>query len=80
MKANNCIITSCKITSYPRPMPEGMFDKMPQVWVTLDDGSEYMLFEFYPDEIDFNESDFIGLTIDEAHHLKREKDMKYIQS
>jgi hypothetical protein len=61
-------------------MPKELFDKMPQIYVTTEDGNEQILFEFYPDEITFTEDEFIGLTIDEAKHLKFEKDKKYIQS
>ncbi len=80
MKDINPVIVKCNIGSYPRPMPEGMFDKMPTVKVWLGNGEEYDLFEFYSDEISFNEDEFIGLTLDEAKHLKFEKDLKYIQS
>ena len=73
-------IIKCEIGPYPRPMPQGMNDKMPEVKVTLDNGEELVLFDFYPDEISFTESEFIGLTIEEAKKLKFEKDLKYIQS
>lgn len=73
-------IVKCKIYTYPRPMPEGIFDPMPQVWVTLNNGTKLKLFEFYPDEIDFQETEFIGLTIEQAHELRREKEIQYIQS
>jgi hypothetical protein len=46
----------------------------------FDDGSEKTLFEFYPDELSFTESEFIGLTEDQAHELKMEKDIQYLQS
>lgn len=64
----------------PRPMPEGMFDSMPEVLVTLEGGQEEKLFSFYPDEISFTASEFIGLTKDEARHLKFKKDKQYLQS
>ena len=55
--------------------------KMPQVFITLDNGTpEQFLFEYYPDEISFTENEFIGLTIDEAYHLKFIKDKQYLQS
>ena len=54
---------------------------MPQVFITLDNGtSEQFLFEYYPDEISFTPEEFIGLTIDEAYHLKFIKDKQYLQS
>ena len=64
----------------PRPMPQGMFDPMPQVKVTYDDGTEETLFEFYPDEISFGESQFVGLTRDEALEVRHKTDVAYIQS
>lgn len=53
---------------------------MPSVKVTLSNGESLKLFEFYPDEISFVESEFIGLTVEEAENLLTQKDMKYIQS
>lgn len=73
-------IVRCAIGTLPRPMPSGMIDPMPQVKVMFDDGSEKTLFEFYPDELSFTESEFIGLTEDQAHELKMEKDIQYLQS
>ena len=46
-------ITSAIITAMPRPMPEGMFDPMPEVVATFEDGTTKPLFSFYPDEITF---------------------------
>jgi len=73
-------ITKCKIGPFPRPMPEGMFDQMPTVRVTLSNGETMKLFEYYPDEITFVESEFIGLTVAEAENLLTRKDVKYLQS
>lgn len=61
-------------------MPEKFGDPMPQVIATLEDGSVQMLFEYYPDEISFTPSEFVGLTIAEAIHLKFVKDRNYLQS
>jgi len=61
-------------------MPKGMFDPMPKVKVEFEDGSKETLFEFYPDEISFSESEFIGLTEEEARNLKFKKDKNYLQS
>lgn len=74
------VIVKCTIGPFPRPMPEGMWDKMPAVNVTFSDGTEKSLFEFYPDEISFSESEFIGLTVAEARNLKTQKDLIFIQS
>ena len=74
------IIVSCSIGPYPRPMPQGMLDPMPKVRVRFDNGDEKLLFEFYPDEISFEESEFIGLTEESSYTLKFEKDKSYIQS
>ena len=73
-------IVSCSITEYPRPKPAGLFDPMPQVWVKLENGDEQMLFEFFPDEINFTEKEFVGLTIGESYQLRQKKDISYIQS
>lgn len=61
-------------------MPKSLFDPMPQVHVTMEDGKEQFLYEYYPDEISFTENEFVGLTIEEAKHLKFKKDKAYLQS
>ena len=71
-------ITSAIITPMPRPMPLGMFDPMPEVVATFEDGSSKSLFTFYPDEISFRASEFIGLTEQESHALKQRKDIAYV--
>ena len=73
-------ITSATITPMPRPMPHGMFDPMPEVVVTFENGSTKTLFSFYPDEIYFLASEFIGLTEDEAKSIFHHKDISYLQS
>lgn len=80
MTSSETVIISCSIGPYPRPMPEGMLDSMPKVRVRFNTGEEIELFEFYPDEITFSESEFIGLTEESARRLKFERDIKYIQS
>ena len=80
MKATETLIVKCTIGPYPRPMSEGMFDPMPEVKVQFNNGDEKTLFEFYPDEISFEESEFIGLNEESARRLKFEKDISYIQS
>ena len=80
MTSSETVIISCSIEPCPRPMPEGMLDSMPKVRVRFNTGEEKELFEFYPDEISFSESEFIGLTEEAARRLKFERDIKYIQS
>ena len=69
-------IKSARITA----MPSGFCDPMPQVHVTMEDGKEQFLFEYYPDEISFRPKEFEGLTIDEARHLKFKKDKNFLQN
>ena len=73
-------IKSVTITAMPRPMPIGMFDPMPQVIATFEDGTTKPLFSFFPDEISFRASEFIGLTEPEAHSLYQKKDTSYLRS
>jgi hypothetical protein len=73
-------ITSAIITAMPRPMPLGMFDPMPEVVATFEDGSSKTLFSFFPDEISFRASEFIGLTEAEALSLRHRKDVSFLQS
>ena len=73
-------IVECKIGPYPRKLPEGMFDPMPKVSVKLSNDMSQELYEFYPDEISFTKQEFIGLTIEEAIHLKYTKDLNYIKN
>ncbi len=69
-------ITACRITAQPK----SLFDPMPEVHATFEDGSEKKLFSYYPDEISFTESEFIGLTESEAHALRHKKDVAYLRS
>jgi hypothetical protein len=73
-------ITSAIITPMPRPMPEGMFDAMPEVIATFEDGTTRPLFSFYPDEITFQASEFTGLTEEEANALRHRKDVAFLKS
>jgi hypothetical protein len=61
------------------PMPKKIFDPMPKVTATFEDGSIKELFEFYPDEINFTSEEFIGLTEKEAHSLHYKKDVAFLQ-
>jgi hypothetical protein len=69
-------IISARITD----MPKGLFDPMPQVWVTYEDNKTEFLFEYYPDEISFTPNEFVGMTRSEAVYLKFRKDKVYLQS
>jgi hypothetical protein len=73
-------IKSVTITPMPRPMPQGMFDPMPEVIATFEDGSTKTLFSFFPDEVSFRESEFVGLTEEEAHSLYQQRDTAYLRS
>lgn len=69
-------ITAAHITA----LPQSIFDPMPEVIVTLEDGSTRKLFSYYPDEISFTASEFLGLTVAQAHELRHRKDVAYLQS
>ncbi len=69
-------IISCRITEQPK----SIFDPMPEVWVTMEDKTEQCLFSYYPDEISFTPNEFIGLTKEEAIHLKFKKDKQFLQN
>jgi hypothetical protein len=69
-------ITKTQITAQPK----SIFDPMPKVIATFSDGTVKELFQYYPDEIFFTESDFEGLTEHEARALRHRKDMDYLQS
>jgi len=62
------------------PMPRSMFDPMPKVTVTFEDGTEKELFMFFPDEIMFYAREFIGLTESEAMELRHKRDVAYLRS
>ena len=69
-------VVSVRITEQPK----SLFDPMPRVFVTTEDGVEHFLYQYYPDEISFTESEFIGLTLEECGQLYTEKDLKYLKS
>jgi hypothetical protein len=58
----------------------GMFDPMPKVKVTYQDGTEEELFSYYPDEISFSPHEFVGLTREQACELRTKKDVSYLRS
>ena len=72
-------IVKCDIGPHPRPMPEGMFDPMPEVTAEFEDGTLRLLFSFYPDEISFQPREFVGLTEKEAHALRHKRDVAYMR-
>ena len=75
-KMKNLKIINCVIG----PMPKDIFDEMPWIKVTFEDGLEKKLFQFYPDEISFNKNEIIGKTEKEVHQMKQKKDIEYLRS
>jgi hypothetical protein len=69
-------IAACEIGPYP----QSLFDPIPRVTVTYNDGIKETLFTFYPDELAFSEQEFIGLTRGEAMSLRHRKDVAYLRS
>lgn len=80
MASDDLKIVSARFTPMPRPMPAGMFDPMPEVIATFEDGTEETLFSWYPDELRFTTDEFVGLTARDARELKRKKDAAYLRS
>lgn len=72
----NMRVISARIT----PMPKDIFDKIPEVYVTIQNGVEHYLWNYYPDEISFTPREFIGLTLSDAEGLKYKKDIEYLRS
>lgn len=62
------------------PMPAEVWDQipLPVITATFDDGSVKELFSYFPDEISFLPSEFVGLTDAEARALKSKKDKTYL--
>ena len=46
----------------------------------LNDGSTRKLFSYYVDELSFADSELIGLTEDQAHQLRHNRDVAYLRS
>ena len=69
-------ILNARITKQPKQL----FDPMPKVYITLEDGSEHKLFEYYPDEISFTSDEFIGLTVEQGRELRHKKDLAFLRS
>lgn len=57
---------------------KSMFDNS-YVSCTMDDGSK-LKFDFYPDEISFNEGELTGKTREEISSLRMKKGVAYLQS
>ena len=53
---------------------------MPEVIATFEDGTVKTLFSFYPDEVSFRASEFIGLAEEEAHSHFQQNDTAYLRS
>jgi hypothetical protein len=72
-------ISSARIE--PSPHAVKMFGPMPTVYVKFEgDEEEHTLFTYYPDELSFSVSEFIGLTEAEARQLLHKKDVAYLRS
>ena len=59
-------------------IPKEVWEPLPVVTATFDDGSTKPLFSYFPDEISFLPREFIGLTEEEARALKAKKDNTYL--
>jgi len=71
--SNTAVITDCVIV-IPNDWTEA-----PYVSASLDYASHEKLFEFHAGEIKFTELELLGLTKEEAHRLKFDKDVAYIR-
>ena len=69
------LVVSARIT----PVPATLGDPLPEVWVTLEDGTETKAFDYYPDELIFTAEEFIGLTLEECRTFKFGRDRSYLQ-
>jgi hypothetical protein len=61
------------------PIPVEVWDSLPKIIATFSDGTVRDLFAYFPDEIAFLPSEFVGLTEDEAKALKAKKDSVYLK-
>lgn len=70
-------IVKVRISELPRSLDE----PLPEVWVLLEgEDTEQLLFKYYPDEIRFEPSELVSLTVDEALTLKGRKDRAFLRS
>jgi hypothetical protein len=70
------IIKNVRISAQPVQLG----DPLPEVWATLSDGTEKMLFTYCHDEIAFGDGELLGLTEAEALKLKGAKDRAYLRA
>ena len=52
-------VVSSRITEQPK----SFFDPMPKVYVTMENGVEEFLFEYYPDEISFTDQAHLHVSV-----------------
>lgn len=69
-------ITSARIS----PVDMKNFKFHSHVVATFEDGTERIVAEYYPDEIDFSADEVIGKTEAEVRRMKVEKDKAYLLS
>lgn len=50
-----------------------------QLTAMLEDGTEEFLFGYLPSEYSISTNSLIGLTVEQAHELKRIKDQQYLE-
>ena len=71
------VIVSARIT----PMPVNFTDPMPNVMViTAGSEEEQLLCSYYPGELSFSPSEFVGLSIDQGRALKFTKDVAFLKA
>lgn len=73
-------IVAAKIGPIPRSFSDFLSMGQPSVSVTYENGTVEKLFSFYPDEISFYESEFIGKTREDALRLRHNRDVAYLRS
>jgi len=68
------------MTTEPRIVSATILDLRFQhaVMATLDNGESTELFRYYPDELSFSPSEFIGLTVEDGSERFTIKDMAYL--
>ena len=47
---------------------------------TMSDGSTSRLFGYYTDELSFDTRELVGLTVEQACHLRHKRDVAYLRS
>ena len=69
-------IVKARITEQPKCWT----DPLPEVHITLEDGTEKLLYSYFPDELSFTAEEFEGLTEEEATRLKYDRDVAWLRS